>query len=60
MWKPKHLLKVSHITWLALAGKEEIGGTSKIFNSYMFPFRMTEGLYTYLLLVGVYASEKSL
>lgn len=47
-------------TWLELDGKEEIGGTSKIFSSYMFPFSMTEGLYTYLVLVGVYTSEKSL
>lgn len=47
-------------TWLELDGKEEIGGTSKTFSSYMFPLRMTEGLYTYLLLVGVYTSEKSL
>lgn len=50
----------SNITWLELEGKEEIGGTSKIFSSYMFPFSMTEGLYTYLVLVGVYTSEKSL
>lgn len=49
-----------HCTWLELAGKEEIGGTSKILSSYMFPFSMTEGLYTYLVLVGVYTSEKSL
>lgn len=49
-----------HDTWLELDGKEEIGGTSKIFSSYMFPFNMTEGLYTYLVLVGVYTSEKSL
>lgn len=47
-------------TWLELEGNEEIGGTSKIFSSYMFPFSMTEGLYTYLVLVGVYTSEKSL
>ncbi|KAG7223487.1 hypothetical protein INR49_015480 [Caranx melampygus] len=47
-------------TWLELDGKEEIGGTSNTFSSYMFPLRMTEGLYTYLVLVGVYTSEKSL
>lgn len=47
-------------TWLELDGKEEIGGTSRIFSSYMFPFSMTEGLYTYRVRVGVYTSEKSL
>lgn len=58
--KVKSVGRTRHYTWLELDGKEEIGGTSKIFSSYMMPFSMTEGLYTYLVLVGVYTSEKSL